>query len=63
MQHYYENGGEIMTDMKRMTISFTDELDAAILELRKTDEFKNANYSKIVRYLVEKGLAVAATEK
>lgn len=52
-----------MTDMKRMTISFTDELDAAILELRKTDEFKNANYSKIVRYLVEKGLAVAATEK
>ena len=49
----------MMTDMRRMTISFTDELDEAILRLRETEEFKHATYSKIVRYLVSKGLEAA----
>ncbi len=49
-----------MTDMKRVTVSFTDEQDAAIEQLRKKEEYKRSSYSKIVRYLVSCGLAAAA---
>jgi len=45
-----------MTDMKRITISLTDEIDNAIVELKKTDEFRDATYSSIIRKLVERGL-------
>lgn len=33
-----------MTDMKRITISFPDEIDEAILGLRKSDEFARCSY-------------------
>lgn len=49
-----------MTDMKRVTISFTDDLAESIDCLRQTEQFKRASYSKIVRYLVERGLASEA---
>ena len=45
-----------MTDMKRITISVTDEIDKAVEELKKTDEFRDAPYSGIIRQLVERGL-------
>jgi Arc/MetJ-type ribon-helix-helix transcriptional regulator len=45
-----------MTDMKRITISVTDEIDKAVEELKKTDEFRDAPYSSIIRQLVERGL-------
>ena len=41
-----------MTDMKRITVSFPDDIDEAIFELRKTDEFAKCSYSEIVRRLV-----------
>lgn len=45
-----------MTDMRRVTISLSDDLDDAILELRKQDEFVRCSYSEIVRYLLTMGL-------
>lgn len=45
-----------MTDMKRITISFPDEIDEAILGLRKSDEFARCSYSEIVRKAVRRGL-------
>lgn len=49
-------GGDTVTDMKRITISVTDEIDKAVEELKKTDEFRDAPYSSIIRQLVERGL-------
>ena len=50
-----------MTDMKRVTVSFTvsfpDDLDAAIIALRKTKQFERCSYSEIVRRLIERGLS------
>lgn len=45
-----------MTDMKRITVSFPDEIDDAIIELRKTDEFSRCSYSEIIRRLVRRSL-------
>lgn len=45
-----------MTNMKRMTVSLTDELETAIVALKNQDEFKNAPYSEIIRFLVKCGL-------
>ena len=45
-----------MTDMKRITISLPDDLDAAVEALRKTERFARASYSEIIRHLVGLGL-------
>ena len=45
-----------MTDMKRITISLPDEIEEAIDALKKTEEFRDASYSSIIRQLVERGL-------
>lgn len=50
-----------MTEMKRLTISFPDEIDAAICQLRKMDEFAGRSYSEIVRQLITRGLNNAKT--
>lgn len=47
-----------MTNMKRTTISFPDELADRIFALRKDDRFTKCSYSEIVRQLAEKGLAI-----
>lgn len=47
---------DLMTEMKRITISFPDEIDEAIWGLRKTDEFAGCSYSEIVRKAVRRGL-------
>lgn len=51
-----------MTDMKRVTISLSDDLDGAILELRKQDEFVRCSYSEIVRHLLTLGLHRASED-
>lgn len=48
----------MMTDMKRITVSFDDDIDKRILELRKRDDYVKCSYSEIVRKLVRLGLAV-----
>lgn len=45
-----------MTDMKRITISLPDELNDAVEEMKRSDEYKNAPYSAIIRALIERGL-------
>ena len=52
-----------MTDMKRITISLTEELNQAIETLKKTDEFKNDPYSGIIRKLIERGLKAEGVKK
>lgn len=51
-----------MTDMKRITVSFPDDLDVKIIELRKTDEFARCTYSEIIRRLVQRGLEMGEKE-
>ena len=45
-----------MTDMKRITVSLTDEIIAAIAEIKETERFKSCTYSEIIRILVQRGL-------
>lgn len=47
-----------MTNMKRITVSLTDEIDAAIEELKKDDQFSKLSYSAIIRLLAERGIEV-----
>lgn len=49
-----------MTTMKRITVAFPDEIDEAIIALRKTDRFARCSYAEIVRKLVERGLELDA---
>ena len=48
-----------MTDMKRITVSFPDDIDQALVELRKQDGFERCSYSEIIRRLVRVGLSAA----
>ena len=45
-----------MTNMKRTTVSFPDEIVDALVSLKKTDEFKGCTDSEIIRRLVIRGL-------
>lgn len=49
-----------MTDMKRISVAFDDDIDRGIFELRKTDEYLKCSYSEIVRRLVRIGLTAEA---
>lgn len=46
----------MMTDMKRITVAFDDDIDRRIFELRKKDCYVKCSYSEIVRRLVRLGL-------
>ena len=47
-----------MTEMKRISVAFSDDLDDGIFELRKKDEYVKCSYSEIIRRLVKIGLEV-----
>lgn len=47
---------ETNNDVRRMTLSLTPELDRAITELRKTEEFCRCSYAEIIRMLMTRGL-------
>lgn len=47
-----------MTDMKRMTVSFKDEIAAELDRLKQTEEFKDKSYSQIINQLIMRGLAI-----
>ena len=51
-----------MTEMKRVTVSLTEEMDKKILELRKDDKFVRSSYSEIVRQLLLIGLQTEKDE-
>lgn len=50
-----------MTDMKRITVSLTDEIVEALDALKQTDKYKSFSYSELIRILVQRGLEKAAT--
>ena len=45
-----------MTDMKRITVSFTDDIVRELDKLKRTKKYMNAPMSAIIRDLVLKGL-------
>lgn len=45
-----------MSDLKRMSISITEEMEQKIVEMRKTDEFCRCSYAEIIRQLIEAGV-------
>lgn len=45
-----------MTEMKRITVAFPDEIDRAVYELRKDDRFVKCSYSEIIRRMVALGI-------
>ena len=45
-----------MTDMKRVTISVTDEIDRRIIDLRKDPRFERCSYAEIVRQVLVMGM-------
>lgn len=49
-----------MTDMKRITISLTDDLADALEQLKKAEEFRNVSYSELIRIMIQRGLAKAS---
>lgn len=51
-----------MTNMKRTSVSFPDELYNRIFELRKDDRFTRYSYSDLVRMLAEYGLNMVREE-
>ena len=51
-----------MTDMRRITISLTEEMDKKILDLRKDSRFARCSYSEIVRKALERSLDSMSSE-
>ena len=49
-----------MTDMKRITVSLTDELVDAIEQMKETKEIDSSSYSEIIRHLLRRGLEMRA---
>ncbi len=47
-----------MTNMRRVTICFPEEVNDKILDLRRTDEYVRCTFGEIVRRLVIKGIEV-----
>lgn len=45
-----------MTDMKRTTVSFPDEIVVALEELKQSEKYAGCTYSEIIRRLVVQGL-------
>lgn len=45
-----------MTEMKRITVAFPEDIDRAVYELRKDDRFVKCSYSEIIRRMVALGL-------
>lgn len=52
-----------MTNMKRTTVSFPDELAERIFALRKDDRFTKCSYSELIRQLAEMSLAILDEER
>ena len=45
-----------MTNNHRISVSLTPELEAKVMEMRKTDEFCRLSVSEIIRMLIARGL-------
>ena len=45
-----------MTDMRRITVSFPEDIGEQLESLKKTDRFAGRPYSELIRYLVTLGI-------
>lgn len=45
-----------MTDMRRITVSFPEDIGEQLEALKKTDRFAGRPYSELIRYLVTLGI-------
>ena len=45
-----------MTDMKRITVSFPDDIAEQLEALKRTERFAGQPYSELIRYLVTLGI-------
>lgn len=52
-----------MSIVKRMSISVDEDIDKAVLTLRKTDDFCRCSYSEILRYLLKLGIKAETRKK
>lgn len=52
----HQKGVKTMSDMKRMSISIPDEMEEAIIMLRKTDRFCRSSLAEIIREVLTIGL-------
>lgn len=62
MMQVSQKTGAYMTNTKRTTVSFPDELTERIFALRKDDRFTRCSYSEPIRLLAEKGLSMLDPE-
>ena len=51
-----------MTEMKRMSISLPKDIEQAIIDLRKKDEYCKCSYTEIIRTLIVAGLNSSESE-
>ena len=45
-----------MTDMRRISVSFPDDISEQLEALKRTDRFAGRPYSDLIRYLVTLGI-------
>lgn len=45
-----------MTDMRRISVSFPDDINEQLEALKRTDRFAGLPYSEMIRYLVTLGI-------
>lgn len=50
-----------MNEVKRMSISMTEDMEQRIVNLRKTDRFCRASYAEIIREILRAGLGVISS--
>ena len=56
-------GGDCVTNMKRVSVPVPDDIDQRILELRESsEEYAKYSYAKLVRLLLRRGLGMEAME-
>ena len=45
-----------MTGMRRVTVPIPNDMDKAILEMKKKDEYVRCSYAELVRLILNRGL-------
>ena len=48
--------GDDMTGMRRVTVPIPNDMDKAILEMKKKDEYVRCSYAELVRLILNRGL-------
>lgn len=52
-----------MTDMRIISVAIPDDLDRAILDIKKKEDYVRLTYSEVVRRLLYAGIGLPAPER